>query len=70
MPRNQDIDSNWQSSTRGERAWKEATDEVAARNVDARKAGRAEREEYERDRAEKRHSVDEKRRADLLKRPR
>ena len=35
------------SEARGERAWKEATDRVATRNVAAQKAGKQEREAYE-----------------------
>jgi hypothetical protein len=65
---NQDVDSSWRSSTNGERAWKEATDRVASRNADARKAGRLEREEYERERDEVRRSAAAKRDAKLLKR--
>lgn len=70
MARNQNIDPGWQSSTRGERAWKEATDEVASRNADARKAGKVEREDYERERATQRRNVEDRRRAELLKRTR
>ena len=36
---NKNADDSWESSTRGEQAWKEATDRVASRNADARKAG-------------------------------
>ena len=64
----QDVDSSWESSTRGERAWKEETDRVASRNADARKAGRLEREEYERGREDARRSAAAKRDAKLLKR--
>jgi hypothetical protein len=64
----QDVESTWQSSARGERAWKEATDDVASRNADARKAGRSEREEYDRDREEKRRSAAKERDAKLRKR--
>jgi hypothetical protein len=46
MP-NQDEASSWKPSTRGDQAWKEATDRIASRNAEARKAGRLEREEYE-----------------------
>jgi hypothetical protein len=38
------------SEARGEKAWKEATDRVASRNVAAQKAGKQEREAYERSR--------------------
>lgn len=63
----QDVDSAWQSSTRGERAWKEATDRVASRNADARKAGRLERERHERGRDEARRSAAAERDAKLRK---
>jgi hypothetical protein len=63
----QDIDSAWESSTHGERAWKEATDRVASRNHDAQKTGRAERETYERGRAEARRSAAAERDAKLRK---
>jgi hypothetical protein len=46
----QDDGSGWKSSTRGEQAWKEAMEHVASRNAQARKAGKLEREEYERER--------------------
>jgi hypothetical protein len=62
-----DIPSDWTSSSRGERAWKEETDRVASRNAEARKAGRIEREEYERQRDEARHVADAERRAKLVK---
>jgi hypothetical protein len=65
---NKDVDDGWQSSTRGERAWKEATDDVASRNADARKAGRLEREGYERSREETRRNAAAKRHAKLLTR--
>ena len=58
---------DWTSSTRGDRAWKEETDRVASRNADARKAGRIEREAYERQRDEARHVADAERRAKLVK---
>jgi hypothetical protein len=64
----EDVDSGWQSSTRGERAWKEATDRVASRNSEARKAGRAEREAYERKRDDARRAEDAKRQAALMAR--
>jgi hypothetical protein len=64
----QDIPSGWSSSSRGERAWKEDTDRVASRNADARKAGRQEREAYERQRDDVRRSAAAERHAKLLKR--
>ena len=63
----QEVDSGWQSSARGEKAWKEVTDEVASRNADTRKAGQSEREEYERGRDQERRSAAAKRDAKLLK---
>jgi hypothetical protein len=46
----QDGSSSFQGSTRGEAAWQEARDRIASRNADARRAGKAERETYERER--------------------
>jgi hypothetical protein len=63
-------DTGWQSSARGEQAWKEATDEVASRNADVRKSGRKEREEQEREREQERRSAAAKRDAKLIKRKR
>jgi hypothetical protein len=60
--------SGWQSSTRGEAAWKEAKDQVASRNAEARKEGKRSRESYERSRDEARRSADAKRHAQLLRR--
>jgi hypothetical protein len=58
----------WQSSTRGEAAWKEAKDEVASRNAEARKEGKRERESYERTREEARRAAVAKQHARLLRR--
>jgi hypothetical protein len=64
-----DDDSNWKSSeARGERAWKEATDLVATRNVAAQKAGKQEREAYERQRDQARRAASADRHARLMKR--
>jgi len=63
-------DTDWQSSARGEQAWKEATDEVASRNADTRKTGRKEREDQEREREQERRSAAAKRDAKLIKRRR
>jgi hypothetical protein len=60
--------SGWKSSSRGERAWKEASERVAARNAEARKAGRLEREAYERDREDARRAAAQRRHAELLRR--
>ena len=66
----QDIPSGWSSSSRGDRAWKEDTDRVATRNAEARKAGRIERESYERQRDEARRAAAAEREAKMLKRKR
>jgi hypothetical protein len=63
----QDIPPGWSSSSRGERAWKEDTDRVATRNAEARKAGRLERETYEREREEARRVAAADRHAKLMK---
>jgi hypothetical protein len=63
-----DDESTWKSSeARGERAWKEATDAVASRNVAAQKAGKHEREEYERTRDDARRAAAADRHARLVK---
>jgi hypothetical protein len=64
----QDVDPGWESSTRGEKAWKEVTDRVDARNADARKAGSAERKAYERKREDARRAEAAKRHAQLVAR--
>jgi hypothetical protein len=61
----QDGGSEWKPSTRGEQAWKEATERVASRNAEVRKAGKIEREAYERQRAAARHAAAAKRDAAL-----
>jgi len=47
------------SSARGEAAWKQATEEVAARNRRAQKAGREEREASERERYDARRAAED-----------
>jgi hypothetical protein len=64
----QDDGSTWKSSTRGEQAWKEARERVASRNAEARKAGKREREAYERDRENARKAADARRDAELVRR--
>ncbi len=64
----QDDQGKWQTSTRGDAAWKEARASVAARNDTARKAGKQRRETYERERAQARHAAEERRHAQMLKR--
>jgi hypothetical protein len=63
-------ESNWQSSTRGESAWKEARERVASRNEQARKSGKQERETYERERADARRALEARRHASLVGRRR
>jgi hypothetical protein len=55
------------SGKRGEAAWKEDRERIAARNDQARKAGKQRREDYERQRQEARNAADLRRRAALLK---
>jgi hypothetical protein len=64
----QDDGGGWKSSTRGEQAWKEATDDVASRNAAARKAGKLEREQYERGREDMRRAAAARRHAELMNR--
>ena len=61
-------DDSGPTAARGEAAWKEITDGVAERNAKAQRAGRAEREAYERDREKVRRATDERRRAGLARR--
>ena len=53
----QDEGSQWKSSAGGEKAWKEATDRVAARNADAKRAGKQERDAMDRERADHRRAA-------------
>jgi hypothetical protein len=53
--------SGWSPSTRGESAWTEERERVAARNAEARKAGKAAREAYERGRDERRRAAAKRR---------
>ena len=55
-------------SKRGEAAWKEARDRIAERNEQVSKAGRKQREDYERGRIEDRVEADVRRRSEQLKR--
>jgi hypothetical protein len=52
----------WKSSSRGESAWKEARERVAARNEQTRKAGKVERQTHEREREEARRRIAKSRR--------
>jgi hypothetical protein len=58
----------WKSSSRGEAAWKETMERVAARNSEARKEGKRERETYERERIDARRAAAVKREAQAQKR--
>ncbi len=51
----QDSKSDFVPSTSGDQAWKETRDGVAARNAETRKAGKVEREAYDRKRETVRH---------------
>lgn len=64
----QDDGPDWKSSTRGEQAWKEATEHVASRNAEARRAGKLEREAYERQREEVRRAAAARRQQQLMSR--
>ena len=55
--------SDFTPSTRGDAAWQEARDGVASRNATARKAGKVERENYERERDAMKHAAAAKRQA-------
>jgi hypothetical protein len=61
----QDSKSNWTPSTRGDQAWKEQRDGIASRNAETRKAGKVERETYERKRETVRHAAAVKRNKQL-----
>jgi len=64
----QEKPENPPAAKRGEAAWKEARDRIAERNDATRKAGKKQREEYERGQQESRRAADARRRAALLKR--
>jgi hypothetical protein len=53
-------------SRRGEAAWKAEKERVADRNAQARKAGREEREAYERQKADSRRTREARQMADLV----
>jgi hypothetical protein len=55
------------TSRRGEAAWKAATERVAARNEQARKAGKQQRQAYERGRDEQRRAAELGRMAALIR---
>jgi hypothetical protein len=60
----------WKSSTRGEPAWKEARERIAARNEAARKSGKVRRDAYEQDRESMRQAAEARRHAKLVHRRR
>jgi hypothetical protein len=66
MPQHDD-ESGWKSSSRGDAAWKETTDDVATRNAEARKRGKQQRESYERTREDARRAAAAKQHVELLK---
>jgi hypothetical protein len=57
--------SDFTPSTRGDAAWKETREGIASRNADTRKAGKVERETYERERDAMKHAAAAKRQAQL-----
>jgi hypothetical protein len=59
---------DWESSSRGEAAWKETMDRVALRNSEARKVGKQQRDTYERERDEARRAAAARRHAEFLNR--
>ena len=60
------LDAPSGNSARGDAAWKEATEEVAARNRRAQTAGRQQREAYERERSDARRAAEARADARLL----
>ena len=57
----QDSKSDFVPSTSGDQAWKETRDGIASRNAETRKAGKVERETYDRKRETVRHAANVKR---------
>jgi hypothetical protein len=53
-------------SARGEAAWKEERERVADRNAKTRKAGREQRESYEREKADARRAAERRQLAELI----
>jgi hypothetical protein len=66
--RKPDVRGDWKSSSRGERTWKEVVEDLASRNAAVRKAGRSERQAYEREREDARRAAAAKRHTRLLAR--
>jgi hypothetical protein len=63
-----DDGAGWKSSSRGEAAWKETRERIAARNAAARKQGKQRRESYEGNREEARRAAAARDHAELLRR--
>lgn len=66
----QDDGHGWQSSARGESAWKEAREQVASRNEAARRSAKRARDASEREREDVRRAAEARRHAKLLGRDR
>jgi hypothetical protein len=62
--------SGWKTSARGEAAWNEAQQDVAARNADARKSGKLRREASARERDSARRAAEARSQAQFLSRHR
>ena len=62
-----EAEGNQKPSKRGEAAWKEAKERIAKRNEQARKAGKQQREAYEREQAAARRRVEKRQMAELLR---
>jgi hypothetical protein len=60
-------DRQSENSARGEAAWKQAREAVAARNQRAQKAGREERQAYEQGRHDARRAAESRAHARLLR---
>jgi hypothetical protein len=60
-------DGQSESSARGEAAWKQAREAVAARNQRAQKEGREQRQAYERERDDARRAAETRAHAQLLR---
>ena len=63
-----DDGAGWKSSSRGETAWKETRQRIAARNDAARKQGKQRRESYEGSREDARRAAEARHHAELLRR--
>ena len=61
------MEEQHKSSARGEAAWKEERERIATRNQAARKAGKEEREAYERGQSDTRREREVRRQAKLSK---